>query len=43
MPTRIQISHLIHQYKSLLVNFGRKSFAADVFRSKSIAFHDVTL
>ncbi len=43
MEARVKIPHFTHQLKSLLANFGRKSFAANIFGSESISDHNFAL
>ena len=43
METRVKISHLTHQYKALLDNFGRKPFASNILGCESISNHNIAL
>lgn len=43
MEPRVKITQLIHKLKTLMINFIGKSFAANIFGSESIAYHNVAL
>ena len=43
METRVKISQFTQQKKALLINFGRQSFASNIFGSESIANHNIAL
>lgn len=43
METRIKISQLTQQHQALLSNFGRKSLAANILGSESVANHNIAL